>query len=52
MTPSLANVHKQLSLKNRILNGEFGLQKDELSVILNSPTASECLFLDLQQFDL
>lgn len=41
------HINKKISLENRNLNGEFGLQRNEAWVIINTPTTSEYLIIEV-----
>lgn len=41
------HINKKIRLENRILNGEFGLQRNEVWVIINNPTTSEYLIIEV-----
>jgi len=43
----LGHINKEISLENRSLNGEFGLQREEVWVTINDPTTSEYLISGL-----
>lgn len=43
----LGHINKEISLENRSLNGELGLQREEVWVIVNVPTTSEYLITGL-----